>query len=423
MIIKTKGSLLPLFVSLILSTAIVSCSTEGVISEENTQNASFSRIKINTRAANEGMELYYPLSVYFYPNADGDPKSVIINQSNVDEQGQAEVSLPYGVYSAHAFSGTRDFAQGYAATPLYYGSETLKVESSEENLSVTLKAAVAEVSVKIYNIPSSVDAVSLTLGPQYAAMADNGAMSGAVQAKVKCAKTATEGEWTTGVFYVLPGTSTSTIINVDLTTGTETESYSIGIGEGLKANTQYEFPLSFKDPEEESGTVKVHFGVGDWDGKVTIGFGFGPGSVGTGDLPVLYVDDYPTDIDKINDYVVIPYDDSHLALLFSRQGWDVTAGEDISAIPGVATYSEGALTDWKVPTTKEAGFLIEKCSGGVQVNKLQRKLEQSLDEKDKFLCNEGHSYYTLGKQARILPAEAGEKYKLRLVRTVQLQKR
>lgn len=432
---NNNNRILLVAVSTSFAFCLMSCSNDDYATDGETSDNAMSHITVNTRTSS-GDNLSYPISLYFYKNggAAEDPTSIVINQEDVNAQGIATVDMPYGNYTAHAFSGTRTFTNGYTSTPLYYGSNTLTVAAENENLNMTLTAAVAKVAINIANVPTDVTAVSTSVAPQYTGIADNGAMTGSSSVTITCQKATSNNEtgelWTTGDFYVLPGTGSNTTITVQLTKGSGTESYTMTYDSPLSRNTPYEFTLTYKTTEDEQGHVNVSFALGEWNSKVTQNFDFGPeiesGNTPSGNYPTLSVSQYPAGVKEIDGHAVIPFGDNHLALLFSKKNFpSVAYGAALSDITDASTYAEGSITGWTIPTTEEANIIIEKCAGGAKYTNLNIALGYAngdvLSENGIYLFNNNHSLYNL-TNTNVTAAQEGHTYNLRLVRTVQLVK-
>lgn len=353
-------------VSIILSTSLTFTSCEKAEITEDSQNQPTEKqtgkaYKVNVMARSASASaITYPVTIYAKDNEGNVAAQQTIN-SATDE---ISLQLTSGSYTITAISGSTDFSSGYSTTPLLIGHSDITVSDASTSVNILLSYAVASLNVTMSNIPSDVTEVSLTISNQYTSVSTDGEYSGSGKCVIPCTKSGSN--WTTGTVYVLPGCGSNTVMSFTVTSPSGTETYGLTYSSSLKAATPYTF-VGIYDGSTDVSTVKVTgtLACGEWEKEIQSSFSFGPNGTNSFDDAVevssYTVSELPAQGSLWNGHVVA-YIDGNDALLLSLQEWSDLTSAYYEADPDVAkniaaSYSEGDISSWSIPTSDQARLL------------------------------------------------------------------
>ena len=268
-------------------------------------------------------------------------------------------------------------------------------------------------------------------------------------------KDETSGEciWATSDVYIMPGKSTQLTLSISMTNATATNTHGYTHASNLEAGTPYVMAGSYKGKFTINGSIS---GAG-WKETEYINFTFGPGAGedntdpengnepdepeggedpeedpeegSEGGETEYLVSALPQPADICNGHLVaikVSADaTSAELLLMSLKEWLVTPEEalNIEYIEGDGTNK---LTDWRIPTKDEMETISSTIgyspNGETGVNPILEKAggDKLVQSQENYLCENATKITVLGQKTSV-SAQANEKYRLRLVKTIRVK--
>ena len=426
-----KLSLLSILICVLL--AICSCEKADIADDDNGQTTSKTgkayKVTVMTRSAS-ATDISSPITVYAI-DSNGD---VVAQQTIYPELDNVTFQLTSGSYTLTAISGSTDFSDGYSTTPLLIGHSDITVTDASTSVNILLSYAVASLNVTVSSIPTDATALKLTISNQYASVSNYGEYSGSTKCTIPLIKQS-QGSWTTGTVYLLPGCGTNTVMSLALDFPNTTTAYSITYSTPLKASVPYTFTGIYSGSESAGVKVTGTLTYGEWESKVQGTFSFGPTGTNTfSDITTAEeytVSSLPAQGSVWNNHVVA-YTDGNEALLISLKEWDNMTSAYYEADPDVAkdiaaSYTEGDITSWSIPTADQAR-LIRSLWKGDNIETINSAITQaggtslSLTDNDKnvrYLCEAATYTFSFAESGSVTAAGKTVKtYRLRLVKPV-----
>ena len=429
---------------------VSSCSSDSDDDLSGSNPAAAAR-SVSVAARAGSAEVVYPLTLYAFNTADGSMVDVFTTTS---AQDVPVLMLSEGSYKLVAMAGYEDLAlpevpqlnadmgvpeSGIMTQALQVGRANVSVGKNDAEVEINMAYQVAQVNLTLEDIPEDVEEVSVSLSTMNADLTFDGTLSGSNTVVLDLVADADEpGKWTAPVAYVLPGASTQLALSISLTNATSTKTFGYTHATNLKAGVPYALTGSYKGTFQVSGIVS---GAG-WATAESIGFTFGPavgeegddGGIitppddseeGDGEEQIYPVSRLPSAEELWEGHFVAvkTWANAYFAdlLLLSLDEFEVTAAEASSV---AATYSEPGLNDWHVPTEIE----MTTISGEVGTAYVNASVNATLTSaggdgltvSGKYLCADATKYVVLGSTTK-LSANATDKYRLRLVKTVRVE--
>ena len=406
-------------------------------SEEESQS-----LKVKVRSA-ENVEISYPLFLYAF---DKDGK-LAASQNIEKEENDMALTLGNGDFQLVAIAGisdayllpesptiddviTIDGTEG-AETPLMVGKADIGISrSSEKTAEITMSYVVAELNVKLTNVPTDVETVQLAISPLYSSLSMGGKYGGDTQ-KVKVECTLNEdGAWTAQSTYIFPGSGKETTFSIYFKKADGTE---LTYGYTYKGAPEANHPFNITGSYAEGVIVGGSFEISGWEEAIDVEFTFGANAVPGVDEeepeePEIDLTNVPEIGTIWNDAIVADIGEADETgvdlLLLSLDEWDATTSQVSDVIEG---YSVNGISDWRLPTHEEAALLRARFSGDsrLELNDLIEEYDSSLygiDGEERYLCTKNDVYYSFKFAGGTTTTKAGEKrsYYVRLVKTYRV---
>ena len=406
-------------------------------SEEESQS-----LKVKVRSA-ENVEISYPLFLYAF---DKDGKLAASQNIEKEENGMM-LTLGNGDFQLVAIAGTSDAyllpdsptiddviiidgTEG-AETPLMVGKADIGISrSSEKTAEITMSYVVAELNVKLTNVPTDVEIVQLAISPLYSSLSMGGKYGGDTQ-KVKVECTLNEdGAWTAQSTYIFPGSGKETTFSIYFKKADGTE---LTYGYTYKGAPEANHPFNITGSYAEGVIVGGSFEISGWEEAIDVEFTFGANVVPGVDEeepeePEIDLTNVPEIGTIWNDAIVADIGEADETgvdlLLLSLDEWDATTSQVSDVIEG---YSINGISDWRLPTHEEAAVLRARFSGDsrLELNDLIEEYDSSLygvDGEERYLCTKNDVYYSFKFAGGTTTTKAGEKrsYYVRLVKTYRV---
>ena len=409
------------FAMLVMMTA--SCSTEIFDTDETSD---MHLLKLNTNVA-DNVALVYPIDIYTF-DAQG-TEQVHLSVNSLDEP--VEFTLPTGSYTIMAVSGSMDFSKGYSTEPLIIGKTTCLLDKSGATANLTMKYAVARLSVTLADVSADASDVKVRVDSLYGSIDINGNLGQGRNVELSCKKK--NSYWVTDTVYVLPSVADKVSLTIIHSTDkTTSKNYSYVYPNAIKAGYPYNFHGSYM-----SGVnyAKLSFSLDfeDWGEEVNHDFAFGDVAdkkeeITPSDASVFYVDELPEACSVWNGHVVTTIDEEGNALLLSLKEWGPFANVE-SVSSEITSYTEGTLTGWNVPSEEQAWSICNlfNNSGGYSLEKFNEmvasvdggtSLKIENDDKYAYLCSDETCEYSLITK-RVRNYKVNLSHYLRLVKPIK----
>ena len=407
------------------------------VSKEESQS-----LKVKVRSA-ENVEISYPLFLYAF---DKDGKLAASQNIEKEENGMM-LTLGNGDFQLVAIAGTSDAyllpdsptiddviiidgTEG-AETPLMVGKADIGISrSSEKTAEITMSYVVAELNVKLTNVPTDVEIVQLAISPLYSSLSMGGKYGGDTQ-KVKVECTLNEdGAWTAQSTYIFPGSGKETTFSIYFKKADGTE---LTYGYTYQGKPEANHPFNITGSYAEGVIVGGSFEISGWEEAIDVEFTFGANAVPGVDEeepeePEIDLTNVPEIGTIWNDAIVADIGEADETgvdlLLLSLDEWDATTSQVSDVIEG---YSVNGMSDWRLPTHEEAALLRARFSGDsrLELNDLIEEYDSSLygvDGEERYLCTKNDVYYSFKFAGGTTTTKAGEKrsYYVRLVKTYRV---
>ena len=407
------------------------------VSKEESQS-----LKVKVRSA-ENVEISYPLFLYAF---DKDGKLAASQNIEKEENGMM-LTLGNGDFQLVAIAGTSDAyllpdsptiddviiidgTEG-AETPLMVGKADIGISrSSEKTAEITMSYVVAELNVKLTNVPTDVETVQLAISPLYSSLSMGGKYGGDTQkVKVECTQDE-DGAWTAQSTYIFPGSGKETTFSIYFKKADGTE---LTYGYTYQGKPEANHPFNITGSYAEGVIVGGSFEISGWEEAIDVEFTFGANAVPGVDEeepeePEIDLTNVPEIGTIWNDAIVADIGEADETgvdlLLLSLDEWDATTSQVSDVIEG---YSVNGMSDWRLPTHEEAAVLRARFSGDsrLELNDLIEEYDSSLygvDGEERYLCTKNDVYYSFKFAGGTTTTKAGEKrsYYVRLVKTYRV---
>jgi len=428
-------------------------------------------VGITTRST---ADISYPMTLYAFYSRSG---ALAGTTTAFSADDILTLPLRLGSYHLVAMAGTEGLEKvtsptadqsigvperGYINSAIQMGGVDITVEDKDISADLEMSYQVAQIDIELYDIPTDITAVNVSLSSLYSDMTFRGNLSGEQTISIPLEKVEGEDDtWKSNTIYTLKGSSTQLTLSISMTNETSTKTYGYTHTNNLEAGTPYTFIGSYIEGFYLTGAVTSK----GWNKPQNINFTFGIGaganedngdneedngendenegnndntnnSQGTKD------DDQPDDTDASYWVSTIPEaisiwnghfvgvatkssdNTSAELLLISLQEWEKTTAE---AITVQNEYTESHLGNWRIPTAAEMTTI---ASWGKTENM------NTLDRANGKLTNEGGgtkltngAYYLCDDGAKIVKfseskasnAASDVTYRLRLVRTITVK--
>ena len=420
---------------------------------ESPSNLPQTTLKLNTRSATGVID--YPVLVLAY-DADGN-KSAQQVLSSADDQ--VKLKLPVGSYRLSAITGYSAYVQpedfstsdavfsipalGYATDPLFVGSADVDLGDKTATVEVLMSSRSSAMEISLYDLPSSVEATSIAVARQYANLGMDGTLALSTVARVDCAKS-DDGVWSTGQFYVFPGSEAQTVLTITITDNQQQFSYGYTVNEPLKSAVPYIMKGSYKSGERvESFDLSGSLTVESWKDPKTYIFEFGEGASADGSasdneiIDTEQVGTLPQSLTIWNGHVialVVDQTDTEATL------WLISKNEQTSVLSAYASghendalnlaqlYIEGDMTGWTIPSNYDMQELKKyyKDENMAYLNAVILQAggtEIALKDGSKnvrYLCDNALQAIGFSSNSNIGKAGTSAKYSLRFIKKVHV---
>lgn len=417
--------------------------------EEEIVSSSSPKLKIITRSVSGALE--YPVSVFAF-DEEGKCKAEIVLSSDIDD---LDMNLSAGNYRITAIAGYGGFTlptsvqqsstltsnnDNYSSSPLAMGQADVVV-SGKSSVTIQMSLQVASLNISLKDIDEDVSAVSVSISRQYSKISFDGVGTSPLNTSIECKKS--NGVWSTGTIYVLPGASTSTIFSITLAKATGSETYGYTLNEPLKAGVPYILNGSFASGITFSGNLLA----ADWNNSIVLDFNFGPGVNETGTTGNSggstggseSVSSLPKAGSIWDNHVVALVENatntSEDILLISLSEWNKIPSANSTTNPTEAAslasaYSENGLTGWSIPS-KEIATSLKTTYNGSNLSIINNVLNEAggdtlleLEENGsnaRYLCEDAKYTYTYKSgTSSITQGGTSTTYRLRLVKKVHV---
>lgn len=248
-----------------------------------------SMVNIHTRSTSEEALVSYPVHVYVFDKKNSCVATTVIES----EETPMSIALTEGLYTIHAVGGissdSYDIPGKSDASPesvvklldgknhsdIMAATNTIQLEEGEVNtLTLYLKRKVMLLQdVVIYNVPSTVSEVSVTMAPFAENICINGAPSDGIASHTKSlSKVSGTKTWSNNDELFMIANSESVTITVTMKYADGTKSYSYTCPDRLLAN--YKVKIYGAYTEELGVTLNGTITGEEWAGEKEISFSF-----------------------------------------------------------------------------------------------------------------------------------------------------
>ena len=454
-----EGQLVRILIIMNLLICVVSCS--GSIDEEEVlNNEPPCMVGVTTRSIDESS---YPLNLYAFYSETGILAGCATAKTASDI---LTIALRLGSYHLVAMSGINGLesvtspvanqgigipTNGLITSAVQMGRADIIVSDQNVSADLTMSYQVAQVSIELHDIPTDVTAVSVSLSSLYTNETFSGTLSTPKAIAIPLSK-GSDGVWKSGIVYTLPGSTTQLTLSINMTNAAGSKTYGYTHATNLIAGTPYTLIGSYIEGFNfTSGTISA----AGWNEQQTINFTFGLGAIAGADSGSSNVavkdDDLPDDSDGAYWVTEIPSaisiwnghfiglvtnsnDTSADLLLISLCEWETIPA---NAITLADKYSEGNITDWRIPT--EAEMLVISSWGKFTNNNCQltaingalnsyitnNDIEggKSLTNSGEYLCGENGTKVVKLSTETVNTASTSStaQYRLRLVKSITVK--
>ena len=285
---------------------------------------------------------------------------------------------------------------GSFAQPVMQCSQSLVVESDNQDVVITLSYAVASVDVTLSDIPDTIASVYVEIAWQSESMTIKRTYGGSTVATLECKKQA-DGTWKSDVAYMFPGTGEVTTLTIThVSKNGYSKGYTATYGSPLKAATPYHFRGTYEGIDNKSLSFSVI--AGGWEEDVDETLDITPAE-GTTPTPSPSGDEV-YEVEEMDGHVLIKTGE-HTGLLFSKEEWNGLSPDNTRLQQIAAEYDEEGETGWSVPT-REQMELLKSHYGNLKtlfmdVNKMLSEVggTEIIWEERLYLCGNADSKYNL----------------------------
>ncbi len=463
--------------------SLASCQQLTLEDEDEQENGKFSSVRIYTRAALSGDEVY-PLHIYAFATNGSLCASQVVtsandkvslqlprtselrvvavaaneNVFNLPEKSvaSAQITAKAPLLADDASDFAQQIAKGYVTShPLQMAFADITPTAATATLSLQMHYQMAHLQIALNNIPDVCTSAYVTMASPHESISLGGEWNGSKKATIPLVRDDGTQQWKSGDVYVFPTTGNATNFTIV---------YNDAQGERF-AQVCYQAPLNASTPYQLNGTLSAD-GLLSATGSVTAAKWGEPQSLQftfTADVTTTIEkkddgDTPKTDDDEDTSYKVtsIPavgslwqghivaavkkYNDNSADLLlvslddFSNVTSALHATTPQMASELAQTYSEHDLANWRIPTDEEARQLREAyiSATGDFDSCLQQAQGAAIvltDDKGnniRYLCADAqHTYsFKVGTSYNAIKNAGAsiKNYHLRLVKTIKVNK-
>lgn len=423
--------------------------------EAVSENTDAHQVFIETRTTGQEHP-EYPIRVLAFRTSDG---RLAGEQTLADADESLSMSLPEGTYNLFVFAGVHgyDFPEKIERTDqevlltdgftqagaLMYGCSYVNLQEGDITVSIQMNYQVCELSCTLQDVPEDVQQVELTVSPVYKSLTLNGEFSDSGgSATIPAIPTDQAGVWQIPLTYLWGTAGSQTVLSVKMT---GEESGIQIVSSTLKRAFEPSVPYSLSGSSREGVYITGELAFNGWEPSVEIPFYYGEDETGRTEVgeDEFSVDEFPAPKSVWNNYIVagVTELDEQVAelLLISRVQWaqvsSASGADPEMATRVAATYTEGDLTDWRIPTKEEAEQLLVAYEDPFELAALNNAVVQvggntvlSGDyeiggNKVRYLCDDAQQSFPFGADGNVFVVGDKRTYYLRLVRTVRVVKR
>lgn len=433
------------------------CFQPAEVLENELENTSkeTSTLRLTTRSSTGQID--YPVMVLAF-DVDGNKRGQQLISSSDD---QIQMKLPVGSYQISAITGFSSYTEpddyatndaaisiprfGYADAPLFVGSADVELGDKNATVEVIMSSRTASMQIFLKDLPATVESTNIAISKQYGAYGMDGKYASSIVTRATCEKSE-DGIWSTGVFYVFPGSEAQTVLTITIIDDSQQFSYGYTVNEPLEAGVPYTLNGIYKAGERVgSFDVTGSLVVDSWKDPKAFNFEFGEGASSdnsiTEDDNVITDDvtELPTALSIWNGHVVALVMDEKeteedLLLISLTDYTDVysafAVGHENDALSIATAYNEDGLTGWKIPSNFELQSL-KTIYKDDYLNYLNDVISQAggepivlIDPKTKkgarYLCEKATVANSFASTSTKGTAGAKTKYYLRLVKKVHV---
>ena len=355
-------------------------------------------VRIITRSSSTLTDADFPIVVYAL-DSDGKKVAEQTLSSLADELNFHLVSGEYRLVARN------ESCLGYAE---------VNVLSTNVTVTIMLVRQKARVSMLLVGLPSDVSSVNVTMSTLYTQIDMNGVLAqpGSVSFDLLPQESISpsDGVWAIRDFYVYPSLTKTVTFTISITEPNQTRSYSYVYDQGIERDVPYNFSGSyqgFPDAFNVSGFIDIE----DWKTEKVVNFDFGP-AVNTQIQPTIGVHCPVTE-----------------NLYISLQEWSNLGSANNESNPNQAreianSYTEGELSNWRIPTEEEAKEIRSLYLGEALVNLNALLTEKGgspvqdyeIDESTaRYLCERAYKTFSFANTNISTAGAKVDTYRLRLV--------
>lgn len=413
------------------------------------------QVFIETRMTGEDTPVY-PIRVFAFRASDG---RLAGEQTLADADEPLSIGLPEGAYNLFVIAGVNGYVlsekiekadqkitleNGFTQTgALMHGCSYVNLQEDDITVSIQMNYQVCELSCTLQDVPEDVQQVELTVSPVYKSLTLNGEFSdGGGSATIPASPTDQTGVWQIPSAYLWGTAGSQTVLSVKMT---GKESGTQVVSSTLKRAFEPSVPYLLSGSSREGVYITGELEFNGWEPIVEIPFYYGEDETGGTEVgeDEFSVDEFPAPKSVWNNYIVagVTELDEQVAelLLISRVQWaqvsSASGADPEMATRVAATYTEGDLTDWRIPTKEEAEQLLVAYEDPFELAALNNAVIQvngnsvlcGDDEISgvnvRYLCDGAQRSFPFGSGGSVSIAGEKRTYHLRLVRTVRVVKR
>ena len=431
--------------ALIILSCITIVSCQQLPEDNDSTNSDVAQtLTVKVRSSEEA-KIDYPLYLYAF-NKSGK----LAASQTIDEEGKdMALTLSKGDFQVVAVAGVCDDYElpenpsledaivlsndKGAETPLMIGKADINASrSSGTTAEIALSYVVAQLNVKLKNVPSDISTVQLSISPLHSELSFGGEYGGDAQkVNVNCTLDK-DSIWSAQPTYIFPGSSKETIFSIYFE---KEDSTKITYGYTYQGTPEANHPFNITGSFADGIIVGGSFEITGWEEAINVEFTFGANVVPDeeeteSDEPEIDLSSVPEVGSIWNGTIVADIGEADEngvnLLLMSLDEWEATTSDISDIMDG---YSVNELTGWRLPTHDEAALLRARFSGTgrLELNELIEEYDPDLyglanGEKERYLCLKNDAYYSFRFVSGTTTTKAGEKrtYYVRLVKTYSM---
>lgn len=368
------------------------------------------------------VEIPYPVWIYAF----ADDGSCVAKQQIASEEEGLKMELPVGKCQLIALAGISTeyllptmptlldaitMADGVAKEAAMVGRVNVTLTSKPASLEITLNYAVAAFQASLSGLSAATTQVSIYLSPLYGSLLLSGDYGASGESTELVCTNKGDGVWSCDTYYIFPCSGQKMAFSISIQeAGGVMKSYGYQTSVLPQANHPYIIHGSYRD-----GTLQVEGGLvaEGWGEPIYVEFDFGP-NISPEDGGDLNSSEIPAVGTIWNDCIVVDVSEETAngakLVLLSIAEWEIYRSEISACLAG---YSVNGITNWRVPTYDEAGWLNQTIRGEMveKINSAisgRRKGEYLLNDEERYLCSKEGVIYSFAFAAGKNRAATGD---------------